>query len=82
MVDVAENLLVEGGHVRPRDVVAIVAGTRTKSGSTNFLRLHVIGEQGARFFAPREEEAVSASAAVVPAPLPAKPAKKAPVKRT
>jgi pyruvate kinase len=40
-------------------VIAIVAGTRTKSGSTNFLRLHVLGEhnqEGMRFFAPREEE--------------------------
>jgi len=40
-------------------VIAIVAGTRTKSGSTNFLRLHVMGEQaleGTRFFAPHHEE--------------------------
>jgi pyruvate kinase len=38
-------------------VIAIVAGTRTKSGSTNFLRLHVLGErkQGVRFFTPRAE---------------------------
>ena len=39
--------------------VAIVAGTRTRSGSTNFLRLHAIGENslaGARFFTPRAEE--------------------------
>ena len=38
---------------------AIVAGTRTKSGSTNFLRLHVLGEhnqEGVRFFAPHEDE--------------------------
>ena len=26
-------------------MIAIVAGTRTKSGSTNFLRLHVMGER-------------------------------------
>jgi pyruvate kinase len=44
MVDCAETLLVEAGHVHPRDVIAIVAGTRTRSGSTNFLRLHSIGE--------------------------------------
>ena len=49
MVDCAENLLEKGGYVRPREVIAIVAGTRTKSGSTNFLRLHVMGENsGAR----------------------------------
>ena len=57
MVECAENLLAEGGYVKARDVIAIVAGTRTKSGSTNFLRLHVMGEiqEGVRFFAPREK---------------------------
>jgi pyruvate kinase len=44
MVDCAERLLEKGGYVRPREVIAIVAGTRTKSGSTNFLRLHSMGE--------------------------------------
>ena len=55
LVDVAESLLEQYGYVRPREVIAIVAGTRTKSGSTNFLRLHVLGEhnqEGVRFFAP------------------------------
>ena len=59
LVDVAENLLEQEGHVRNREVIAIVAGTRTKSGSTNFLRLHVMGEQnleGVRFFAPHDDE--------------------------
>ncbi len=45
MVDTAERLLEEGGHVRPHEIVGIVAGTRTKSGSTNFLRLHVMGDR-------------------------------------
>ena len=61
MVDCAESLLEKHGYVRPREVIAIVAGTRTKSGSTNFLRLHVMGEhnlEGVRFFAPREDEVV------------------------
>ena len=44
MVDCAEKLLEKGGYVRPREVIAIVAGTRTKSGSTNFLRLHALGD--------------------------------------
>ncbi len=44
MVDMAEKHLETGGHVRPREVIAIVAGTRTRSGSTNFMRLHVMGE--------------------------------------
>ena len=58
LVDCAEDLLENHGYVRPKEVIAIVAGTRTKSGSTNFLRLHVMGEhqEGVRFFAPREEE--------------------------
>jgi pyruvate kinase len=45
MVDLAEAVLLETGCVKPRDVVAIVAGTRVRSGSTNFLRLHVMGEK-------------------------------------
>ncbi|MFZ1937903.1 MAG: pyruvate kinase [Terracidiphilus sp.] len=44
MVDCAEKLLGKKGYVRPKEVIAIVAGTRTKSGSTNFLRLHSMGE--------------------------------------
>ena len=59
LVDVAESLLEQKGYVRNREVIAIVAGTRTKSGSTNFLRLHVMGEQnleGVRFFAPHDDE--------------------------
>jgi pyruvate kinase len=58
LVELAENQLVAGGYIKPREVIAIVAGTRTRSGSTNFLRLHVIGErqEGVRFFAPREEK--------------------------
>jgi pyruvate kinase len=62
LVDVAEDLLEQNGYVRSREVIAIVAGTRTKSGSTNFLRLHVMGEQkmeGVRFFAPHEEQFIA-----------------------
>jgi pyruvate kinase len=47
LVDCAESLLEKGGYVRPKEVIAIVAGTRTKSGSTNFLRLHALGENTA-----------------------------------
>jgi pyruvate kinase len=59
LVDCAESLLLQSGYLRPREVIAIVAGTRTKSGSTNFLRLHVLGEhaqEGSRFFTPRDQE--------------------------
>ncbi|WP_158748015.1 pyruvate kinase [Acidobacterium sp. S8] len=45
MVDMAEDILENGGYAHPQDVVGIVAGTRTKSGSTNFLRLHVLGDR-------------------------------------
>jgi pyruvate kinase len=90
LVDLAENLLEQGGYVRPREVIAIVAGTRTKSGSTNFLRLHVLGEHGQenRFLSTHEEdEPIAPAPASTPAPaaakakrVVAKPAK-APAKR-
>ncbi len=59
LVDCAETLLEKGGYVRPREVIAIVAGTRTKSGSTNFMRLHALGEhnlEGVRPFVSQSEE--------------------------
>jgi pyruvate kinase len=80
LVECAENLLEQGGYVKPREVIAIVAGTRTKSGSTNFLRLHVMGErnlEGVRFFTPREEEESHDSAPVAP-PAPSAPKRKRP----
>jgi pyruvate kinase len=80
LVDCAESLLEKHGFVRPREVIAIVAGTRTKSGSTNFLRLHVMGEhnlEGVRFFAPKEEETLPDTDAAEAAP-PTKPRKPAP----
>jgi pyruvate kinase len=39
----AERLMTNRRAVQPGDVVAIVAGTRSTSGSTNFMRLHVVG---------------------------------------
>jgi pyruvate kinase len=45
MVDMAERLLEDAGYAKARDIIGIVAGTRTKSGSTNFLRLHVLGDR-------------------------------------
>jgi len=45
MVDHVESVLEEGGFVRPKEILGIVAGTRTRSGSTNFLRLHVLGDR-------------------------------------
>lgn len=44
MVDTAERLLMESGYVRAKQILGIVAGTRTKTGSTNFMRLHMVGD--------------------------------------
>ena len=57
MVEVAERMLEKNGYVRPKEVIAIVAGTRSKSGSTDFLRLHALGDlqgNGSRSPAPRD----------------------------
>ena len=43
MVSNAERLMSKHRAVQAGDVIAIVAGTRTASGSTNFMRLHVVG---------------------------------------
>jgi pyruvate kinase len=43
MVTGAEQELLKLKAVSPGDVVGIVAGTRTTSGSTNFMRLHMVG---------------------------------------
>ena len=43
MVTRAETLLLRMHAVQPGDVIAVVAGTRSSSGSTKFLRLHVVG---------------------------------------
>ncbi|MFY9746001.1 MAG: pyruvate kinase [Acidobacteriaceae bacterium] len=45
MVDHAETTLEQGGFVKPKEILGIVAGTQTRSGSTNFLRLHVLGDR-------------------------------------
>jgi len=81
LVEVAENLLVQSGYLRPREVIAIVAGTRTKSGSTNFLRLHVLGDYNQeRFFAThlneRFPEPAPSTKLKRPAPKAAKSARK------
>jgi pyruvate kinase len=55
MVETAERLLEAGGHVQPRQILGIVAGTRTKSGSTNFLRLHVLGDSLSEATSTRED---------------------------
>lgn len=48
LVTMAEDVLESGGHVSPRQIVGIVAGTRTRSGATNFMRLHMVGDRDPR----------------------------------
>lgn len=45
LVNMAEDLLEAHGHVQEGQIVGIVAGTRTKSGATNFMRLHMVGDR-------------------------------------
>ncbi len=45
LVDMAEKILEDLGFVQQRQVVGIVAGTRTRSGATNFMRLHMVGDR-------------------------------------
>jgi len=47
MVDVAEYELLSHGQLKPGDVLGVVAGTRHASGSTNFMRLHVVTNEEA-----------------------------------
>jgi pyruvate kinase len=45
LVSMAEDMLEHGGFVHAKDVVGIVAGTATRTGATNFMRLHLIGDR-------------------------------------
>ena len=45
LVEVAERVLESSGFVKPQQVLGIVAGTATKTGATNFMRLHVVGDR-------------------------------------
>jgi len=47
MVDVAEYELLSRGLLKAADVLGVVAGTRQASGSTNFMRLHVVTSEEA-----------------------------------
>jgi pyruvate kinase len=42
MLSTAEQELLRAGSLKPGDVLGVVAGTQMSSGSTNFMRLHVI----------------------------------------
>jgi pyruvate kinase len=81
MVDHAENTLEQMGFARPREIMGIVAGTQTRSGSTNFLRLHVLGDRltdGHEVEKPARSDKKAKPAAKMPANAAVKTAKKPP----
>ncbi|HVG26053.1 MAG TPA: pyruvate kinase [Acidobacteriaceae bacterium] len=45
LVNMAEDMLEQRGYVKSREVLGIVAGTATKTGATNFMRLHLVGDR-------------------------------------
>src|SRR3954471_18698987 len=61
MVTGAERELLKRGFVQQQDVIGIVAGTKTTSGSTNFMRLHMIGSHTAEDVRKVEEKLVRES---------------------
>ena len=46
MLSTAEQELLRTGQVAPGDILGVVAGTQMSSGSTNFMRLHVVNPHG------------------------------------
>ncbi len=56
LVNLAEEILEQHGFAKKRQVVGIVAGTRTRSGATNFMRLHMVGDREQEFPGSSVEE--------------------------
>jgi hypothetical protein len=48
MVTTAERELLLQGRISVGDVLGVVAGTQMASGSTNFMRLHVVEDGAAK----------------------------------
>src|SRR5208282_5476725 len=60
MVDVAEYELLSRGLLKAADVLGVVAGTRQASGSTNFMRLHVVtSEEASALAQPKPRRAAA-----------------------
>jgi pyruvate kinase len=55
MASIAERELLGRNCVKAGDVLGVVAGTQMASGSTNFLRLHVVTAEGGRRASPRSK---------------------------
>jgi pyruvate kinase len=45
MLTTAEQELLRSGRIKPGHVLGVVAGTQMASGSTNFMRLHVVSDE-------------------------------------
>ncbi|MBV9479327.1 MAG: pyruvate kinase [Acidobacteria bacterium] len=56
MVAIAERELLGRAKIKAGDVVGVVAGTRLASGSTNFIRLHVVEDNRAETTARRKSK--------------------------
>ncbi|RRA48692.1 pyruvate kinase [Acidipila sp. EB88] len=56
MIETVESALEASQFARRGDIVGIVAGTRTNSGSTNFMRMHVLGDLVETAPAAKKEE--------------------------
>ncbi len=68
LVSMGEEILEAQGYIHRSQIVGIVAGTRTKSGATNFMRLHMVGDrvekpaiQAEPAKKPRQEEVADCS---------------------
>jgi pyruvate kinase len=58
MLTAAEQALLRQGRIGVGDVLAVVAGTQMASGSTNFMRLHVVTEEEAETTSPPKKRRV------------------------
>jgi hypothetical protein len=54
MLHAAEQELVRRGRVKTGDVLGVVAGTQMASGSTNFMRLHLVTAEEERGISRRK----------------------------
>jgi pyruvate kinase len=62
MVDVAEFELLSRGVLKAKDVLGVVAGTRQASGSTNFMRLHMVtSEESQQIRAPKKRRSTKSA---------------------
>jgi hypothetical protein len=56
MVQLADETLLSGRTVSQGDIIGVVAGTQSSTGSTNFIRLHRVVGNGATKAGPRKKK--------------------------